>query len=284
MRFVRKSLLPARMPTFSYQQFSRNAVSHPDHPLGQRPNRLRVTPAQNLLMLGGGHLAPNSADFLTMTNAVWHTRAGAVDEEAATSDDELLVRYRDRGDVQAFEEIVHRYEKPLYNYLVRYLHNAALAEEVFQATFLRLHEKCGLYTENRPVRPWLYSIATHQAIDAVRKEGRHQVARLDEQHKTDDVRAGTLLNLLENDTPSPLEQLEAHERAEWTRRAVHALPQHLRVVILLIYFQGLKYREAAQVLDICLGTVKSRVHKALLALNIAWRREHPKEQSYESGI
>jgi RNA polymerase sigma-70 factor, ECF subfamily len=193
---------------------------------------------------------------------------------ADTSDEQLLVRYREQGDVKAFETLVHRYEKPIYNYLLRYLRNGPLAEEVFQATFLRLHEKCDRFNEDQAVRPWLYSISTHQAIDALRKEGKHQAVRLDEEHAGDAGEVVTLLKLLESAAPSPVEQAEEHERADWTRRAVDALPDHQRVAVLLIFFQGLKYREVAKILQVPEGTVKSRIHKALLALNKAWRRDH----------
>lgn len=82
-------------------------------------------------------------------------RNSRVDRIDAT-DEQLMARYRDKGDVEAFEALVHRYEKPLYNYLVRYLHSEDSAQAGFQATFLRVHEKCHLFTEGRPVRPWLY--------------------------------------------------------------------------------------------------------------------------------
>lgn len=193
---------------------------------------------------------------------------------ADQSDEQLLLSYRDSGDVKAFETLVHRYEKPIYNYLRRYLRSGTLAEEVFQATFLRLHEKCDQYNQDRRVRPWLYTIATHLAIDALRREGRHRAVRLDEERVTDDADLTTLLNLLESDAPSPLDQAEQHERAEWTRSAVDGLPDHQRTAVLLIFFQGLKYREVAEILKVPEGTVKSRVFKALLALNTAWRRSH----------
>jgi RNA polymerase sigma-70 factor (ECF subfamily) len=192
----------------------------------------------------------------------------------AASDEELLVRYRDCGDVAAFEVLVHRYEKPLYNYLRRYLRNGSLAEDVFQMTFLRVHEKCRLFANDRRFRPWLYSIATHQAIDTLKKEALRRAVSLDEQHSVNDNDLGTLLNMLKSPVASPLEQAEEHERAAWTRRAVDALPDHQRVVLLMIFFQGLKYREVAEILQLPVGTIKSRVYKALLALNTAWRRQH----------
>ncbi len=190
------------------------------------------------------------------------------------SDEQLLVRYRDASDVCAFEELVHRYERPIYRYLARYLGNAALAEEVFQATFQRVHEKCGMFSEGRRVRPWLYSIATHQAIDALRRESRHQSVSLNETHGLDGHDPTPLIALLESHVPTPLQQIEQHERAAWARRAVDRLPLELRAVILLIYFHGFKYQAAAEALEIPLGTVKSRVHKALLLLNESWWKDH----------
>ncbi|MBI1902501.1 MAG: sigma-70 family RNA polymerase sigma factor [Planctomycetia bacterium] len=191
------------------------------------------------------------------------------------TDEQLLLRYRDAGDVEAFETLVHRYEKPIYNYLLHYLHSPSLAEDAFQSTFLRVHEASRAYSGDRPVRPWLYSIATHLAIDALRKEGRRQAVSLDEQQTTDEADLGSLLNVLKSTVQTPLEQLETDERAKWTRQAVDDLPDRLRAVLLLIYFQGLKYQEVAEALHLPVGTVKSRVHKALLALNTAWRRNHP---------
>jgi RNA polymerase sigma-70 factor (ECF subfamily) len=193
----------------------------------------------------------------------------------AESDDRLLVRYRDHGDVAAFETLVHRYEQPLYSFLLRYLGMRSLAEEVFQATFLRLHEKRRLFTDDRRLRPWLYSIALHQAVDALRKEGRQQAISLDEERPVGDADPGTLLRPLRSGTASPLEEAEERERAAWARAAVATLPEALRVVVLLIYFQGLKFREAADALHLPLGTIKSRIHQALARLNAAWRREHP---------
>jgi RNA polymerase sigma-70 factor (ECF subfamily) len=193
---------------------------------------------------------------------------------ARGSDEELLVRYCDQGEVAAFETLVQRYEKPIYNYLLRYLRNAPLAEEVFQATFLRLHEKCQLYQKDQPLRPWLYRSATHQAIDALRKEEKHHAVSLDDQPAGNGDDLDALLQLVESAAPSPSQQTEERERRDWTRQAVDALPEHQRTAVLLVFFQGLKYRQAAEILEVPEGTLKSRIHKAMVALNQAWRRDH----------
>jgi RNA polymerase sigma-70 factor (ECF subfamily) len=79
------------------------------------------------------------------------------------TDEDLLLRFS-RGDTSAFGELVRRYERELYGYLRRYLGDANLAEDVFQNTFLQLYLKSNQYEAGRPVRPWLYTIATHQAM------------------------------------------------------------------------------------------------------------------------
>src|ERR1700709_1114676 len=101
------------------------------------------------------------------------------DDLDQSTDEVLLSRYRDEGRTADCASLVHRYERELYRYLVRYTGDAALAEDVFQNTFLQVHLKRGLYEEGRPFRPWLYSIATHQAVDALRKVGRHPTVSLD---------------------------------------------------------------------------------------------------------
>jgi RNA polymerase sigma-70 factor (ECF subfamily) len=198
--------------------------------------------------------------------------SSVLDQEAP--DEELMVRVRNDEDVGAFEALVHRYERPLFNYLNRYLRNPQLAEEAFQNAFSRVYEKRSYFTEDRRFRPWLYSIATNQAVDELRKEGRHHAASLDQKRTEGESGQVSLLDLLEAATPSPYEQMETEERRAWARKAIDNLPDYLRVVVLLVYFQGLKYREAAEILDIPVGTVKSRLNTALSQLSEAWRGEH----------
>src|SRR6476646_5723809 len=95
------------------------------------------------------------------------------------SDEALLLAYRGRADRQAFNELVHRYERELFSYLRRYLGDAPAAEDAFQATFLQVHLKCDQFAEGRKFRPWLYTIATNQAIDAQRRNKRHRSVSLD---------------------------------------------------------------------------------------------------------
>lgn len=191
---------------------------------------------------------------------------------AEQSDEQLLLRYRDLHERRSFEELVHRYEKELYSYLRRYLGDATLAEDVFQATFLQVHLKCEQFEADKKFRPWLYTVATNQAIDAQRRNRRHRMISLDRQQNGDDQDVGSLVDLLVSKSAGPSSNLEAVERQEWIRKAVADLPETFRSAVALIFYQGLKYREAAEVLGIPVGTVKSRLHSAVLRLNEAWQR------------
>jgi RNA polymerase sigma-70 factor (ECF subfamily) len=185
------------------------------------------------------------------------------------SDEELLDRFC-RGDMQPFGVLVRRYERELYGYLRRYLGDGTLAEDVFQNTFLQLYVKSGKYERGRPVRPWLYTIATHQAIDAMRRQGRHQAVGLGlRRDDAEDGDASGLVDALQCRGPDPLECAAQLERQEVVRACVDELPDFLRQVLILAYYQGLKYREIADVLDIPVGTVKSRLHAALVRLQQA---------------
>src|SRR4051812_16737802 len=200
---------------------------------------------------------------------------GSANDLAALSDEELLSRYRESGRTADFDELVRRYERELYRYLVRYLGDAALAEDVFQNTFLQVHLKRELYEQGRPVRPWLYSIATHQAVDALRKAGRHPTISLDQRSDAGESEPGALVDLLVSDVPGPLSELQGAERRDWVRASVARLPEVLRQTLILAYFQDLKYREIAEVLDIPVGTVKSRLHAALAKLQEMARGASP---------
>jgi RNA polymerase sigma-70 factor, ECF subfamily len=188
----------------------------------------------------------------------------------APTDEELLLAYRSGGDRGAFEQLVQRYETELYSYLRNYLGNAQMAEDAFQATFLQVHLKCDQFEPGRRVRPWLYTVATNQAIDAQRRNRRHRMVSLDRRRSMDgpdDEDGGTLMNLLDSRDVDPIEQFTLEEDSQAVRTAIDQLPESLRRVVLLVYFQGLKYREAADVLSIPVGTVKSRLHTAVARLN-----------------
>ena len=128
---------------------------------------------------------------------------------SSLTDEELLLRYRETGDREAFARLVERYERELYNYLHRYTGSAEMAEDAFQTTFLQVHLKCDQFEQGRKMRPWLYAIATNQAIDAQRRNRRHRMASLDRINTRHDEDLGKLMDLLVSSEPDPLESADA---------------------------------------------------------------------------
>jgi RNA polymerase sigma-70 factor, ECF subfamily len=194
-------------------------------------------------------------------------RASSPNPLVSWSDEKLLLSYREKRDPGVFEELVRRYEKELYGYLRHYLADAELAEDVFQHTFLQVHMKCDQFEPGRKVRPWLYTVATNQAIDCRRRNRRHRAASLNRAARSDaEDESGQLIDLLGGPDIGPDRIVESAEQHDALRGAVDALPEDSRQVVMLIYFQGLKYREAAEVMGVPVGTVKSRLHGAMLKL------------------
>jgi RNA polymerase sigma-70 factor, ECF subfamily len=196
-----------------------------------------------------------------------------VAEAEQMTDEELLAEYRLAGSPQIFETLVRRYERELYNYLRRFLGNTVLAEDAFQATFMQVHLKGHLFDDGRKVRPWLYTVATNQAIDIQRRNRRHRLVSLDRVSRSEHQELGALINLLSSREDDPGDQMEQGERKDWVRDAVAALPEQLRTAVGLVYFKGLKYREAADQLNVPVGTVKSRIHSAVKRLGEAWEAQ-----------
>lgn len=199
--------------------------------------------------------------------------ATAADVDRMT-DEELLEEYRLSGSPAMFEALVKRYERELYNYLRRFLGNQAMAEDAFQSTFMQVHLKCHLFDESRKVRPWLYTVATNQAIDIQRRNKRHRLVSLDRPNRVQHDELGSLMDLLASGEAGPGEGLEQSERKKWVRDAVAELPEQLGSAVRLVYFRGMKYRDAADVLEVPVGTVKSRLHAAIKRLGDAWNNSH----------
>lgn len=185
------------------------------------------------------------------------------------SDEELLALFR-KGQRDVFGALVRRYQRELFGYLRRYLGDADLADDVFQTTFVQVFSKAGQFEAGRPVRPWLYAIATNQAIDAMRKVGRRPTVSLEQTEVESDGEHRGLLDILEARESDPFEHADAAETRLMVRACVDRLPEFLRSVVVMAYYQGLKYQDIADALKIPLGTVKSRLHAALIKLHESW--------------
>jgi RNA polymerase sigma-70 factor, ECF subfamily len=206
------------------------------------------------------------------------TAACRVEEDwSSSSDEQLLLQYRDGGDRELFAELVRRHERTLYNYLRRYTGSVEVAEDAFQATFLQVHLKCEQFEEGRRFRPWLYAIAIHQAIDARRRSRRHQAVSLERMGPSDRPhRDGRSLDeAMLSDEPSPADRAGQAEDRELLRAAMDELSAPVRMTLQLVYYEGLKYREAAEIMNVPVGTIKSRVNTAVARLTEIWNRCRP---------
>jgi RNA polymerase sigma-70 factor (ECF subfamily) len=199
----------------------------------------------------------------------------SVDALGSMSDEQLFGNYRADSDPAVFTELVSRYQRELYNYLRRFLADATLAEDVFQATFLQVHTKRDAFESGRKFRPWLYTIATNQAIDAQRRNRRHRRLSLNQPQTVGSENVGTLIDLVAGDAADPAMTVEVGEQSAWVRGEVEALPEPLKNAVNLVYFRGLKYRDAAKIMSVPVGTVKSRLHAAIQRLGASWREWQP---------
>ncbi len=205
-------------------------------------------------------------------------------ETGELSDEVLMSRYSAFGGAKDFEMLFQRYQNQLFRYLARYTGDGDLAKDVCQNTFLQLHTKRHLYEEGHRVRPWLYAIATHQAVDALRKLGRHPTVSLDQTPDAGASSRSPFIAHLVSSIPEPFDIMAAEESALWVRHAIDQLSDVLRVTFTLARLQGLKYREIATVLEISVGTVKSRLYEALLKLQEMARAEGMQEEAVEGGL
>lgn len=178
----------------------------------------------------------------------------------AKSDEALLAAFLN-GDEGCFTVIVRRYQGDLFQFVARFVGDSATAEDVVQETFVQVHHSAGGFDPQRKFRPWLFTIAANKARDHLRSRTRRKEVAL--MSTNDDDESNGVFAVLSDDGPSPIERLTTAEQAEMVRGVVLDLPDHLREVLMLGYYQRLPYREIAEILDVPLGTVKSRLHAAV---------------------
>ena len=183
-----------------------------------------------------------------------------------STDEELVSTYLATRSPDDFAKLVKRYERELYTFLRRFVGDAQQAEDVFQATFLSVHLRIDQFEKGRRFRPWLYAIASNKSIDFMRRNKRHQAMSLDAKSIRSDSE-DTLAQNLESSVQSPDQVAMFHETGARVREAVQELNEPTQQLIQLAFYQGLKYADIAEILQIPLGTVKSRVFTAVRKLN-----------------
>ncbi len=158
-----------------------------------------------------------------------------------------LVTQAQHGDRQAFAELVYNYREGVVNVAYRMCGDPGLAEDIAQDTFIRAWQNLPKYQPKAPFKSWVYRIATNATLDVLRS-----------QKETVDID-----NLpLSTSAKGPESMLEEKERASMVEQAVLALPPSSRKVLVLREYEQLSYKEIADVLDIPVGTVMSRLNYA----------------------
>jgi RNA polymerase sigma-70 factor (ECF subfamily) len=168
--------------------------------------------------------------------------------------DEALMEKVQRGETAHLELLVARYQRPLYNYALRVLRETGAAEDAFQETFLRIFQKRASYRAGAPFRPWLYQICLNLCRDQLRRQTRRPEAELKDEIPVRDP------------NPGPEALSTGAEMTEKIRRAIDQLPDKHRDVFILHYYQNMPYPDIADILEIPVGTVKSRMFHATKSL------------------
>jgi RNA polymerase sigma-70 factor, ECF subfamily len=177
-----------------------------------------------------------------------------------------LARVR-RGDLEALAVVMDEYQGRLLRYLMRLVKEQAVAEDLFQLTWLRVMEKIRSYDSARDFAPWLFTIARHLALDHLR---RYQPESLDETLPSGDSRE----DLVPHETPGAMDTLLAQERAILVAQAMLELPLIFREVLSLRFEEEMKLEEIAGFLRIPLSTVKSRLRRGLDGLRLMLEKQY----------
>lgn len=190
------------------------------------------------------------------------------------SDEQLLAMHQS-GDRQAFATLVKRYERELYLFLVRFTGDRAAAEDVFQEAFLQVHQSAEQFDSSKRFRPWLFTIAANKARDMMRSNARRPTSPLQASISPGQEDSGEYIDLMKAAAELPDAQIQRTELRAQVQAAVAAMPNHLKEILLLSYFHGFAYKQISEILDIPLGTVKSRLHAAVAFFAEKWKMANP---------
>jgi RNA polymerase sigma-70 factor (ECF subfamily) len=175
------------------------------------------------------------------------------------------------GRTDRFALLVERYSSDLFQFVARFFRNPAMAEDVVQETFIQVYQSAAGFDSSRKFRPWLFTIAANKARDHIRGKTRRREVSISGGGSTESSEV-SYLDFLADETASPGEAMEASEQERIVRDVVNEMPAHLREVLVLGYYQRFAYKEIAEMLDIPLGTVKSRLHAAVANFAAAYKR------------
>ncbi|HXG60126.1 MAG TPA: sigma-70 family RNA polymerase sigma factor [Planctomycetota bacterium] len=182
---------------------------------------------------------------------------------AKLSDAELVAAFQ-KGKLAAFQALVDRHQRSLINFFYHLTWDRQAAEDCAQEVFLRLYAHLDRYEPQAKFTTFLFRVARNLWIDRMRSEAAHGGRPVSLEAVTArDGEGASLAARLPAEGPTPVDVLSRREAQEALRRALDRLPEEQKAVVILSELQGMKYQEIAQILDIPVGTVKSRMHAAM---------------------
>ncbi len=189
-------------------------------------------------------------------------KAGSFGDYEQLGENVLIERCKS-GDTAAFDEIVRRFEKRVFNYALRVTGNYNDACDVAQEAFIRAFHSIQTFRGDAKFATWIYRIVTNVYLDERKKHKSHPTISLDD---TIELEENSVTRQIEDSTPSPDEILQTKERMRVLQRVINALPDYQRIIITLYHVEHRSYEEIAEILDLPIGTVKSRLNRARLAI------------------
>lgn len=179
------------------------------------------------------------------------------------TDFELLKLYVQRASTDAFETLVQRHRRQVYNFIFKMVRKAEAAEDIFQDTFVRVIKNAHKYTPRAKFTTWTLQIARNLTLDYFKRENLRQHVSIDA-GRTDDDKG--IAGLLKGLGPESSEVLLSRELVDEVREAVTRLPENQREALVLRMYEDLPYAEISEVLGSPEGTVKYWVHEAVNTL------------------
>jgi RNA polymerase sigma-70 factor (ECF subfamily) len=188
-----------------------------------------------------------------------------IDERALVTErraDEDLMLELEEGGQAAFAELMGRHRGPIVNFLNRLIGDRDRAEDLAQEVFLRVYRHAGTYRVTARFTTWLYTIASNLGKNELRNRARRRNVSMEDAPRElaqDDYHFGTREDFLSPDRVSDL-----NDRQRKVRAAIDSLPEHFRTMLVMRDMEGFSYEEIASMLNLPLGTVKSRINRARL--------------------
>lgn len=189
--------------------------------------------------------------------------AAAASATDLPTDAEVMLRVK-TGDDSAFDYLVAKYRRPMVSFMYRMAHNAGIAEELAQEVFLRVYRSRETYKADAKFSTWLYRIATNLAVNHAR-DTRHERPEATVSLDEPDTETGTTVDLPDG-KPTVEQSILRRERLAAIRQQVEALPERQRTAVIMHKYQGLDYRQIAEVLKLSESATKSLLFRAYEAL------------------